>query len=133
MFANDSFPFSLGDPFSVDSFDRVKAGEGFDQCGVLLGTHTETFLDDALQWALQCQRNQNDDRNGGNRYQNNRTADPENDQQEKNGKRQIDQGRDCRGSDEVPEHLEFLQIVGQAAHRTWPDGGFQSHDLFEYR
>ena len=116
MFTNDPFPFSLGNPFSIDCLDGVESGQCLDQGRMFLGTHAETFLNDALQGALQCQRNQNDNRDGGNRHENDRPTDPENNQQEKNGKGQIDQGGDSRGSDEVPEHLEFLQIVGKAAH-----------------
>ena len=132
-FADDGLPLALHRTFGADGLDRLDAGKCFDQHGLLLAAKAQTLADGVFQRPLQHQAGADDGRNGQQRNQHQPAAQPQDDDEKQRDEGQIDQRGDGGRGDEVAEHVELVQGVGQAADRLRTRSGLHAQHFFEQR
>ena len=109
------FPALLDLPFGHARLDRLQAGDRLNQQGILLGTFTKTFFDNALKRYLQEITDQNHERHSHKWCIGERSGDIGDQANKEENERHIDQGHQGRGAEELPQRFELTQVVCQGS------------------
>lgn len=99
---------------------RLQPGQGLHQQAVLGRRLAKAAPDGAIERHLDDQADQEDDRDGDRRHEDDGAADQPDDDQEEEDERQVDQGDQSGRGEEVAQRLVLAQIAGERARRGRP-------------